>query len=57
MSTMVPSPTQPDTGQFWNKVYDNVRGQVPKVKITSRAQYCQHGTTALHRGLDPPHAI
>ncbi|HEX7474441.1 MAG TPA: hypothetical protein VF318_00635, partial [Dehalococcoidales bacterium] len=23
---------QPDTGQFWNKVYDNVRGQVPKVK-------------------------
>jgi tetrathionate reductase subunit B len=33
---------QPDTGQFWNKVYDNVRGQVPKVKITSEHSICQH---------------
>jgi tetrathionate reductase subunit B len=33
---------QPDTGQFWNKVYDNVRGQVPKVKITYEHSICQH---------------
>ena len=33
---------QPDTGQFWNKIYDNVRGQVPKVKITYEHSICQH---------------
>ena len=33
---------QPDTGQFWNKVYDNVRGQVPKVKVTYEHSICQH---------------
>jgi tetrathionate reductase subunit B len=33
---------QPDTGHFWNKVYDNVRGQVPKVKITYEHSICQH---------------
>jgi tetrathionate reductase subunit B len=33
---------QPDTGQFWNKVHDNVRGQVPKVKITYMHSICQH---------------
>jgi Fe-S-cluster-containing dehydrogenase component len=33
---------QPDTGQFWNKVYDNVRGQVPKVKMTYEHSICQH---------------
>ena len=33
---------QPDTGQFWNKVYDNVRGQVPKVMITYEHSICQH---------------
>ncbi len=30
---------QPDTGQFWNKIHDNVRGQVPKVKDHLRAQH------------------
>lgn len=33
---------QPDTGQFWNKIYDNVRGQVPKVKVTYEHSICQH---------------
>ena len=33
---------QPDTGQFWNKVYDKVRGQVPKVKVTYEHSICQH---------------
>ena len=33
---------QPDTGQFWNKVYDNVRGQVPKVFVTYEHSICQH---------------
>ena len=33
---------QPDTGQYWNKIYDNVRGQVPKVKITYEHSICQH---------------
>jgi Fe-S-cluster-containing dehydrogenase component len=33
---------QPDTGQFWNKVHDNVRGQVPKVKVTYEHSICQH---------------
>jgi Fe-S-cluster-containing dehydrogenase component len=33
---------QPDTGQFWNKVYDNVRGQVPKVRMTYEHSICQH---------------
>ena len=33
---------QPDTGQFWNKIEDNVRGQVPKVKVTYLHSICQH---------------
>ncbi len=33
--------SQPDTGQFWNKLYDDVRGSVPKVKITYRHSMCQ----------------
>ena len=33
---------QPDTGQFWNKIFDNVRGQVPKVKVTYEHSICQH---------------
>ncbi len=33
---------QPDTGQFWNKVDDKVRGQVPKVKVTYLHSICQH---------------
>ncbi len=33
---------QPDTGQFWMKVTDIVRGTVPKVKISYMHDMCQH---------------
>jgi Fe-S-cluster-containing dehydrogenase component len=33
---------QPDTGQFWYKLSDMVRGQVPKVKVTYMHSLCQH---------------
>ena len=33
---------QPDTGQFWTKVTDMVRGEVPKVKVTYLHSICQH---------------
>jgi Fe-S-cluster-containing dehydrogenase component len=33
---------QPDTGQFWTKVTDMVRGTVPKVKVTYHHSICQH---------------
>jgi len=33
---------QPDTGQFWNKVTDMVRGTVPKVRISYLHDICQH---------------
>jgi tetrathionate reductase subunit B len=33
---------QPDTGQFWMKVQDIVRGQVPKVKVAYMHHMCQH---------------
>lgn len=33
---------QPDTGQFWMRVEDIVRGQVPKVKVAYMHHICQH---------------
>ena len=33
---------QPDTGHFWHKIRDNVRGQVPKVMVTYEHMTCQH---------------
>lgn len=33
---------QPLTGQFWTKVVDRVRGQVPKVRVTYEHTICQH---------------
>ena len=33
---------QPDTGQFWAKVEENVRGTFPKVKIAYMLHMCQH---------------
>ncbi len=33
---------QPLTGQFWHKVNDRVRGQVPKVKVAYEHTICQH---------------
>ena len=33
---------QPETGQFWMKLVENIRGQVPKVKIAYTHNICQH---------------
>ncbi|MEG1425874.1 MAG: 4Fe-4S dicluster domain-containing protein [Raoultibacter sp.] len=33
---------QPDTGQFWTRIEEKVRGQVPKVKISYLMHMCQH---------------
>jgi tetrathionate reductase subunit B len=33
---------QPDTGQFWLRVNETVRGSFPKVKIAYRAHLCMH---------------
>jgi len=33
---------QPDTGQFWLKLLEEVRGSVPKVKVAYRPHLCQH---------------
>ncbi len=33
---------QPDTGMFWNRIAEQVRGQVPKVQISYTFHICQH---------------
>jgi tetrathionate reductase subunit B len=33
---------QPETGQFWIELTEQIRGQVPKVKITYIPKMCQH---------------
>lgn len=33
---------QPDIGQFWNRIEEKVRGQVPKVKVAYTLRMCQH---------------
>lgn len=33
---------QPDTGQFWCRIVEKVRGQVPKVKVSYAWHACQH---------------
>lgn len=33
---------QPDTGQFWMRMTERVRGSVPKVKIAYRPHLCMH---------------
>jgi tetrathionate reductase subunit B len=33
---------QPDTGQFWLKMTETVRGTVPKVMVSYRAHLCMH---------------
>jgi Fe-S-cluster-containing dehydrogenase component len=33
---------QPDTGQFWVKVQENVRGTVPKVRVSYIPKMCMH---------------
>ena len=34
--------SQPDTGQFWIKLTQRVRGSVPKVKVAYRPHLCMH---------------
>ncbi len=34
--------SQPETGQFWLKLLENVKGTVPKVKVSYRVQLCMH---------------
>jgi Fe-S-cluster-containing dehydrogenase component len=33
---------QPDTGQFWLRLEEKIRGQVPKVKVSYTVHICQH---------------
>jgi Fe-S-cluster-containing dehydrogenase component len=33
---------QPDTGQFWVKIHESIRGSVPKVKMSYTPQMCMH---------------
>ena len=33
---------QPDTGQFWMKIHEHVRGTIPKVKMAYVPVLCQH---------------
>jgi Fe-S-cluster-containing dehydrogenase component len=37
---------QPDTGQFWGKLHEYVRGQVPQVKMAYIFVPCQHCVNA-----------
>jgi Fe-S-cluster-containing dehydrogenase component len=37
---------QPDTGQFWLKMNETVRGTVPKVKVTYQPVLCMHCDSA-----------
>ena len=33
---------QPDTGHFWCRIEERVRGQVPKVRVSYVMHRCQH---------------
>ena len=48
---------QPDTGQFWTKVDERVRGSIPKVKITYMHSMCQHCDKAPCMAACPGKAI
>jgi Fe-S-cluster-containing dehydrogenase component len=48
---------QPDTGQFWIKLREQVRGTVPKVKITYTPLMCMHCTDAACMRTCAPGAI
>jgi tetrathionate reductase subunit B len=48
---------QPDTGQFWMKVNEKVRGQVPKVKMSYVVTPCMHCENAVCMNNCKPGAI
>ena len=48
---------QPDTGQFWMKMHEKVRGSVPKVKVTYVPTPCMHCTDAKCIASCEPGAI
>lgn len=48
---------QPDTGQFWIKMQEDVRGSVPKVKISYTPLMCLHCDDAQCMAVCKPGAI
>lgn len=48
---------QPETGQFWMKVTEKVRGQVPVVKVTYTPTLCAHCAKAPCAGICPADAF
>ena len=48
---------QPDTGQFWVKVEEEVRGSVPKVKISYTPKLCLHCEDPKCQSVCRPGAI
>jgi len=48
---------QPETGQFWLKLTEKVRGQVPRVKVAYTAVMCQHCDNAPCLEACKPQAI
>ena len=48
---------QPDTGQFWVKVQENIRGTVPKVRVSYIPQMCMHCDDAPCIPVCKPSAI
>src|SRR5512146_306434 len=48
---------QPETGQFWAKMVEYIRGTVPKVKMHYVAQFCNHCDSAACITACTPKAI
>ncbi len=48
---------QPDTGQFWMHIRENIRGSIPKIKVAYVPVMCQHCADAPCAAACPPKAI